>query len=496
MTSVPGVFVAGDAGRGQSLIVWAIAEGRAAAAASTRYLTGATALPAPDPPDRPSAHGVRPPRDAGPRGPGHAGPASRTRITAMRRAKIVCTLGPAVSSPERIRELVDGRHGRRPAEPQPRRLRRPRGASTATCARPADETGHARRHPGRPAGPEDPRSAGSPTARSLLENGARVHDHHERRPRRRRTCVARRTRACPATSRPGDLLLVDDGKVAPAGRSRSTAPTSSPTVRRGRQGLQQQGHQPARRRGQRARRCPRRTSDDLRWALRLGVDMIALSFVRDADDVDDVHEIMDEEGVRLPVIAKIEKPQAVDNLDEIVDAFDGIMVARGDLGVELPLEEVPLVQKRADRAGPAQRQAGHRRDPDARVDDRELPPDPRRGLRRRQRGARRRRRGDAVRRDQRRASTRSRRSRRWPGSSRPPRSTASTGSPPLRHQAAHTGRRDRQRPRPRSASCSARSTSSPSPQTGDSAQRLVAHPPPDPGAGVHARSRPSAPSSR
>ena len=56
---------------------------------------------------------------------------------------------------------------------------------------------------------------------------------------------------------------------------------------------------------------------------------------------------MDEEGVRLPVIAKIEKPQAVDNLEEIVDAFDGIMVARGDLGVELPLEEVPLVQKRA-----------------------------------------------------------------------------------------------------------------------------------------------------
>ena len=56
---------------------------------------------------------------------------------------------------------------------------------------------------------------------------------------------------------------------------------------------------------------------------------------------------MDEEGVRLPVIAKIEKPQAVDNLDEIIDAFDGVMVARGDLGVELPLEEVPLVQKRA-----------------------------------------------------------------------------------------------------------------------------------------------------
>jgi pyruvate kinase len=56
---------------------------------------------------------------------------------------------------------------------------------------------------------------------------------------------------------------------------------------------------------------------------------------------------MDEEGVRLPILAKIEKPQAVDNLAEIVDAFDGIMVARGDLGVELPLEDVPLVQTRA-----------------------------------------------------------------------------------------------------------------------------------------------------
>jgi pyruvate kinase len=75
--------------------------------------------------------------------------------------------------------------------------------------------------------------------------------------------------------------------------------------------------------------------------------MVALSFVRSAADVDDVHKIMDEMGVRLPVIAKIEKPQAVDNLEEIVRAFDGIMVARGDLGVELPLEEVPMVQKRA-----------------------------------------------------------------------------------------------------------------------------------------------------
>jgi pyruvate kinase len=87
--------------------------------------------------------------------------------------------------------------------------------------------------------------------------------------------------------------------------------------------------------------------DDLRWALRTGADLIALSFVRSAADIGDVHDIMDEEGVRLPVLAKVEKPQAVENLEEIIAAFDGVMVARGDLGVELPLEAVPLVQKRA-----------------------------------------------------------------------------------------------------------------------------------------------------
>ena len=86
-------------------------------------------------------------------------------------------------------------------------------------------------------------------------------------------------------------------------------------------------------------------TEDLRWALRNGVDMVALSFVRSAADVEPVHQVMDEEGRRIPVIAKLEKPQAVENLDEIIDAFDAFMVARGDLGVELPLEEVPLVQK-------------------------------------------------------------------------------------------------------------------------------------------------------
>ncbi|MCW2757487.1 MAG: pyruvate kinase [Nocardioidaceae bacterium] len=90
--------------------------------------------------------------------------------------------------------------------------------------------------------------------------------------------------------------------------------------------------------------------EDLRFALTPRVDLVALSFVRSPADITDVHKIMDEYGARLPVLAKIEKPQAVDNLEAIVEAFDGIMVARGDLGVEMPLERVPIVQKRAIQA--------------------------------------------------------------------------------------------------------------------------------------------------
>jgi len=87
---------------------------------------------------------------------------------------------------------------------------------------------------------------------------------------------------------------------------------------------------------------------DLRWALTTGADMIALSFVRSPDDAQVARKIMTDMGrPGVPLIAKVEKPQAVDALPDIVDAFDGIMVARGDLGVEMPLEQVPTVQTRA-----------------------------------------------------------------------------------------------------------------------------------------------------
>ena len=89
--------------------------------------------------------------------------------------------------------------------------------------------------------------------------------------------------------------------------------------------------------------------EDLLFGLEHNVDYVALSFVKTADDINTVKDIIRQQGKDTPVIAKIEKHEALEHLDNIVDASDGIMVARGDLGVEIPLEEVPLIQKRLIR---------------------------------------------------------------------------------------------------------------------------------------------------
>jgi pyruvate kinase len=148
-----------------------------------------------------------------------------------------------------------------------------------------------------------------------------------------------------ADARPGDRLLVDDGKVGlqvvtVEGNDVVCKVTEGGPVSDNK-GLSLPGMNvsvPA---------MSEKDIADLEFALTLRVDIVALSFVRSPADIDQVHKIMDEAGCRLPVIAKLEKPEAVDNLEAIVLAFDGVMVARGDLGVELPLEHVPLVQKRA-----------------------------------------------------------------------------------------------------------------------------------------------------
>ena len=88
---------------------------------------------------------------------------------------------------------------------------------------------------------------------------------------------------------------------------------------------------------------------DLEFGLRHGVDMVALSFVRSASDVRAAKQLIHSHGGDVPVIAKLEKPQAIDQLEEIFEAADGVMVARGDLGVEMPPEQVPVIQKHVIR---------------------------------------------------------------------------------------------------------------------------------------------------
>jgi pyruvate kinase len=147
-------------------------------------------------------------------------------------------------------------------------------------------------------------------------------------------------------AKPGDRLLVDDGKVALVvkdvqGQDVVCEVTEGGPVSNNK-GVSLPGMDvsvPA---------VTEKDLEDLEFALQLGVDFVAMSFVRSPADIDLVHQVMDRAGKgRLPIMAKIEKPEAVYNLEAIVLAFDSVMVARGDLGVELPLEQVPLVQKRA-----------------------------------------------------------------------------------------------------------------------------------------------------
>ncbi len=260
----------------------------------------------------------------------------------MRRAKIVCTIGPATESKEQLRALVD-------AGMDVARINRSHGSA---------EEHEAVYHGVREAAVASGRSVAvlvdlqGPKIRLGRFGGDEKHWLNEGDVFTITTedvvgtkeLVSTTHKGLPGDARVGDPILIDDGKVL----VRVTAVEGPRVVTRvevagpvsNNKGLNLPGvavSVPA---------LSEKDRDDLRWALRLGADIIALSFVRSAADFDDVKTIMDEEGRSVPVIAKIEKPQAVENLAEIIDAFDGVMVARGDLAVELPLEQVPLVQKR------------------------------------------------------------------------------------------------------------------------------------------------------
>ena len=258
----------------------------------------------------------------------------------MRRAKIVCTMGPAVESPEKVRELIAAgmnmarlnlSHGG--YQEHQARLDRVRIAAKEAGVPVAilvDLQGPKIRLARFKAGPHDLSRGYIFTITTDDVEGTK-----ER--------VGTTYKGLPGDCKPGDRILIDDGKVTVEvvevkGNDVITK-VIEPGAVSNNKGINLPGvavSVPA---------LSEKDMDDLRWGLKAGADFIALSFVRSADDIVDVHRIMDEVGIRIPVIAKIEKPQAVENLQGIVNAFDGIMVARGDLGVELPIEEVPLVQK-------------------------------------------------------------------------------------------------------------------------------------------------------
>ena len=259
----------------------------------------------------------------------------------MRRAKIVCTMGPAVEAPDKVDQLIAAgmnmarlnlSHGG--YEEHQARLDRVRAAAAKAGKAVAilvDLQGPKIRLARFENGPHDLARGDIFTITTDEVPGTK-----ER--------VGTTYKGLPGDCKPGDRILIDDGKVTvevvEVKGNDVVTKCIEPGAVSNNKGINLPGvavSVPA---------LSEKDREDLRWGLRAGADFIALSFVRNAADIDDVHKIMDEEGIHRPVIAKIEKPQAVDNLEEIVRAFDGIMVARGDLGVEMPIEEVPLVQKR------------------------------------------------------------------------------------------------------------------------------------------------------
>jgi pyruvate kinase len=262
-----------------------------------------------------------------------------------RRAKIVCTLGPATSSAEQITALVESgmdvarlnfSHGAHADHETAYRLVR----------QASDKTGRAVAVLADLQGPKIRlgRFADGP---HLWATGSRVcitvEDVEGTADR-----VSTTYKDLANDVRVGDRLLVDDGKVA-----LSVVAVEGPDVFC----LVVEGGEVSNNKGLSlpgvAVSVPplsQKDIEDLRFALHLSVDFIALSFVRSPADADLVRDIMRQEDVSVPIIAKLEKPEAVENLEAVVEAFDGLMVARGDLGVELALEEVPLVQKRAVQA--------------------------------------------------------------------------------------------------------------------------------------------------
>jgi pyruvate kinase len=265
-----------------------------------------------------------------------------TSLITGRRAKIVCTLGPSTASEQRIAQLVEAgmdiarlnfSHGEKSEHEQMyRAVREAADRAGKAVGILADLQGPKIRLGRFVDGPVEWRNGESVRITVDDEDG-----NHDR--------VSTTYKGFVQDARPGDTVLVDDGLIELRVLALEQADVVCEVLKGGsvsnNKGVSLPGMQvsvPA---------LSDKDVADLEFALGLTVDFIALSFVRSPKDVGLVHEVMDRVGARLPVIAKLEKPEAVTELEAIVTAFDGIMVARGDLGVELPPERVPAVQKGA-----------------------------------------------------------------------------------------------------------------------------------------------------
>ena len=259
----------------------------------------------------------------------------------MPRAKIVCTLGPASASPERIGELIDAgmsvarlnfSHGSH--EDHARVLQTVRAEAERrgrAIAALLDLQGPKIRVGKIANGQIELR----PGAELTITTEQLLGDEHR---------VSTTYNLLPRDVRPGDQILLDDGYLALAVTGVTDHEVRTVVVTGGllknNKGINLPGVDVS------APALSEKDRVDIGFALRHGVDYVALSFVRRAEDVLEAKRLLTMDNVSIPVIAKIEKPQALERLGEIIDASDGIMVARGDLGVELGPEKVPLWQKR------------------------------------------------------------------------------------------------------------------------------------------------------
>ena len=260
----------------------------------------------------------------------------------LRRIKILATLGPASSDSAMIRKLFEAgadvfriNMSHTPHDKMRELVKTIRNVESQL--RPAD------RHPGRPAGTE----AAARRLRRRLRPSSRTARASCSIPTRRPATTSRVQLPHPeilAALRPGHALLLDDGKVRLIAEETSPERAVTRVVIGGKMSDRKGVSLPDTDLPVSAMTPKDRA--DLEAALVTGVDWIALSFVQRAEDVNEAKRLI---RGRAAVMAKIEKPQAIDRLAEIIEASDALMVARGDLGVELPLERVPSLQKQMTR---------------------------------------------------------------------------------------------------------------------------------------------------